>query len=238
MRPLPLLWMPVSFAGGSDGFFTTDGGLLGRSGLAAGPLAATVGLGGGGLLGGAMLLFSLFSVMALPGGGAVAVGGAAVGGATGLLALGGGVGIRLLTLAGGGGLGPLGVPWASLLNGALGWAWSVLGAAAATGTVPEVLTGLLDEGACSETLPWPGTCLFGGDGRGILGGGGIMRLTGLFTFFILALALGGGMGVPVEGVFAVTLPPSSLTLGDGLAAAVPATTASSSKVGGRGGGGR
>ena len=79
----------------------------------------------------------------------------------------------------------------------------------------------------------------------MLGGGGIMRLTGLFTFFILAFALGGGTGVPmgVPGAGAsftpaVTLPPSVLTLGDGLGSAVPATPAASAKAGGRGGGGR
>lgn len=52
----------------------------------------------------------------------------------------------------------------------------------------------------------------GGGGRGMLGGGGIMRLVGLLTFFILALALGGGTGVPT-GVTVWTPLEGSLDLG-------------------------
>lgn len=75
----------------------------------------------------------------------------------------------------------------------------------------------------------------GGGGRGMLGGGGIMRLVGLLTFFILALALGGGMGVLV-GVSSLTAPPSWRTLGAGSGVAL--AVAASSRAGGTGGGGR
>lgn len=51
---------------------------------------------------------------------------------------------------------------------------------------------------CAVLVATVGVAVFltdGGGGKGILGGGGIMRPVGLFTFFILAFALGGGMGV-------------------------------------------
>lgn len=64
-----------------------------------------------------------------------------------------------------------------------------------------------------------------------------MRLVGLLTFFILALALGGGMGVPV-GVSSPTTPPSLLTLGFGSGAPELPAAAASSSAGGAGGGGR
>lgn len=59
----------------------------------------------------------------------------------------------------------------------------------------------------------------------MLGGGGIARLVGLFTLFILAFALGGGIGVPL-GVSTEVFSSSSLG------------AAALSKAGGTGGGGR
>ena len=44
-----------------------------------------------------------------------------------------------------------------------------------------------------------GVFLAGGGGRGIFGGGGIMRLTGLLTFCTFVLALSCAEGVPLEG---------------------------------------
>lgn len=44
-----------------------------------------------------------------------------------------------------------------------------------------------------------GVFLAGGGGRGMLGGGGIMRLMGLLTFWTFAFALGGAVGVLLEG---------------------------------------
>ena len=91
--------------------------------------------------------------------------------------------------------------------------------------------------------------LVGGGGRGMLGGGGIIRLVGLFTFFILALTLGGGMGVLTDGssgffsssffggVDLLTTFGSSFADSADLEAAAAAALASN-KAGGTGGGGR
>ena len=84
----------------------------------------------------------------------------------------------------------------------------------------------------------------GGGGRGMLGGGGIIRLAGRFTFFILALALGGGTGVDTgvstfvsfltSGAFLALA--GSAVLVVGVVSAVAAVAVSS--AGGTGGGGR
>lgn len=122
-------------------------------------------------------------------------------------------GVKLLILLGGAGLGVL----VATGPGLSGW-----GDVAVTTVVSAF------------SVSAGGTAFFaGGGGRGMLGGGGIMRLVGLFTFFILALALGGGMGVLV-GVSSLNLPPSSLTLLVG----VSFNAAASSNAGGTGGGGR
>ena len=76
---------------------------------------------------------------------------------------------------------------------------------------------------CERVLAVGGTGLFGaflvavaegGGGRGMLGGGGIVRPVGLFTFFILAFALGGGMGV-LLGVTSACMgaPPPTFSFG-------------------------
>lgn len=145
-----------------------------------------------------------------------------------------GSGVRLLILVGGAGLG-LEIFLSATPRGV---------AAAAVAVVEVVVMVVLFSAMAVATVK--DDTFFGGGGRGMLGGGGIIRLAGLLTFFILALARGGGMGVE-GGVSVWILPKAPLALGfsaltgsfgaDSAALAVAAVFASS-KAGGTGGGGR
>lgn len=244
MRPLPLV---RTTSVGSDGFLMVpEGGLLGLSGFTAadwfeivivllglsGFAAADwfelvlVGLGGGGLLGGGIFEeFWRVSMFCDSTGGSVFF--------RMILLRTCATGVKLLILFGRGGLG-FGV---LLATGSVSLAgltapleyvrWD--GSVCCSGEEFEVIS--------SFSVLVRGDIFFvGGGGRGMLGGGGMIRPVGLLTFFILALTLGGGMGVAV-GVSTRTFPPSSLTLGfpDGSSALA---AESSNRTGGTGGGGR
>lgn len=243
---------PPSFASGggclieasgfvSGSFLASAGFLLGLSGFAAGGLEIDpFGLGGGGLFGGVSLEEDLGPVGLLSD--------SATGSTLSFLMIllrTCGSGVKLLILIGGGGFG----------FGVLVWTGPALSVSERVGVgAPTGLEGVL---GCSPK-PTPGErgvasafgvvsafmvfvrgdiFLVGGGGRGMLGGGGIIRLVGLFTFFILALALGGGTGVPV-GVSSLAASNNGV-LSSGLAGSRAfLAVAASSRAGGTGGGGR
>lgn len=252
-EPISLLlrgWMaPPS---GADGSLPFSSALLGFSGLVLDD-TLEVGLGGGGLLGGAV-----FSDRGCFGGGSLLDMFSSMSGNVGTfdtLTLAAGESNRLLTLFGGGGrglAGPCGVTPGFFSRPAGAVAAAVVGvvgvgAALATGSALTVLVR-------GETvfLTW------GGGGRGMLGGGGIILLVGLFTFFMRALALGGGMGVPTgvsppaaasffrSGVVLVSADLADLVVGAvgvvgvavGVVFSAAAAALAARSAGGTGGGGR
>lgn len=220
---LPRGWIEAP-APGSASCFGTDVGLSGFD--VDTPEIMLVGLGGGGRLGGAVFedgyrLAGLLSPSFLS---------CREGAFDALL----NSGIKLLILRGGGGRETLGGPCGALTGFASRPAKVEVAA-----FVGVVMLSAFAVFARGDTF-----LEGGGGGRGILGGGGIIRPVGLFTFFILALALGGGTGVDTGVPFfaplfrlGVLVSADSAGLGVGMvpAAALPAAAAS---AGGRGGGGR
>ena len=112
-----------------------------------------------------------------------------------------GSGVRLLTLVGGGGFGPRGL----VLGAALTGGWPVAAPLLLSEAELEAC-GRLAAVACGVSVPdmrvffdVGGVFLAGGGGRGMFGGGGIIRLTGLLTFCTFVLALGWAEGAPLDG---------------------------------------
>ena len=237
----------------SEDLLPGDGGLSGFSGflsIAVGWFESElVGRGGGGLLGG-----MCFEDACLAGGFCFTTSsssslrvGSGEGFAPGTTIAEGGT--KLLILFGGGGRRPFGVPL-----GVLSPSDTVLmplrrtGLASTTSPFPAPPTSL----ALTDLVRGEAVFFTGGGGRGMLGGGGIIRLAGLLTIFIFAFILGGGTGVPV-GVsifltltagFGLTVESAVLGLSAGLGvvlvggAAAVAAAAASSRTWGAGGGGR